>query len=143
MSKRDYYEVLGVSRSATKQELKKAFKKLAMKFHPDRNPDNQAAADKFKEAAEAYEVLSDAEKKAAYDQFGFAVSTNVAGDRIFVGARYNDGGGPNSGHVRVFDLVGTTWTQVGSDINGEAANDQFGNAVSIKNAGDRIFIGAF
>jgi len=63
MSKRDYYEVLGVSRSASKQELKKAFKKLAMKYHPDRNPDDQAAADKFKEAAEAYEVLSDAEKK--------------------------------------------------------------------------------
>ena len=70
MSKRDYYEVLGVSRSASKQELKKAFKKLAMKYHPDRNPDDQAAADKFKEAAEAYEILSDAEKKAAYDQFG-------------------------------------------------------------------------
>ena len=63
MSKRDYYEVLGVSRSASKQELKKAFKKLAMKYHPDRNQDDQAAADKFKEAAEAYEVLSDAEKK--------------------------------------------------------------------------------
>ena len=58
MSKRDYYEVLGVSRSATKQELKKAFKKLAMKYHPDRNPDDKAAAEKFKEAAEAYEILS-------------------------------------------------------------------------------------
>ena len=70
MSRRDYYDVLGVSRSATNNELKKAFKKLAMKYHPDRNPDDKEATEKFKEAAEAYEVLSDQEKKAAYDQFG-------------------------------------------------------------------------
>ena len=72
MSKRDYYEVLGVSRNASAQELKKAFKKLAMKYHPDRNPDDQSAAEKFKEAAEAYEILSDPEKKSTYDQFGHA-----------------------------------------------------------------------
>ena len=72
MSQRDYYEVLGVSRSASNTELKKAFKKLAMKYHPDRNPDDPAADEKFKEAAEAYEILSDAEKKSAYDQFGHA-----------------------------------------------------------------------
>ena len=82
MSKRDYYEVLGVSRSATKQELKKAFKKLAMKYHPDRNPDDQAAAEKFKEAAEAYEVLSDAEKKAAED-VSPGISTSI-GLRCFL-----------------------------------------------------------
>ncbi len=63
MSKRDYYDVLGVSRSASDSELKKAFKKLAMKYHPDRNPDDDSAAEKFKEAAEAYDVLSDPQKK--------------------------------------------------------------------------------
>ena len=63
MSQRDYYEVLGVSRTASDAELKKAFKKLAMKYHPDRNPDDPSANEKFKEAAEAYEILSDSEKK--------------------------------------------------------------------------------
>jgi molecular chaperone DnaJ len=67
---RDYYEVLGVSKSATAQEIKKAYRKLAMKFHPDRNPDNEEAEEKFKEASEAYEVLSDEEKRKIYDQFG-------------------------------------------------------------------------
>ena len=62
MSKRDYYDVLGVSKSASDSELKKAFKKLAMKYHPDRNPDDDSAAEKFKEAAEAYDVLSDPQK---------------------------------------------------------------------------------
>ncbi len=69
MSKRDYYDVLGVSKSASDSELKKAFKKLAMKYHPDRNPDDDSAAEKFKEAAEAYDVLSDPQKKSTYDQF--------------------------------------------------------------------------
>ena len=68
--KRDYYEILGVDRSATGSELKKAFKRLAIKYHPDKNPGNKEAEDKFKEAAEAYEVLSDQQKRTAYDQFG-------------------------------------------------------------------------
>ena len=72
MSKRDFYEVLGVSRSATPEEIKAAYRKLALKYHPDRNPGNKEAEDKFKEAAEAYEVLSDAEKRKNYDQFGHA-----------------------------------------------------------------------
>ncbi|MBO1924148.1 molecular chaperone DnaJ [Thiomicrorhabdus sp. 6S3-12] len=72
MSKRDYYEVLGVSKSASEGEIKKAYRKLAMKYHPDRNPDDKEAEDKFKEASEAYEVLSDAQKRATYDQFGHA-----------------------------------------------------------------------
>lgn len=69
-NKRDYYEVLGVGRSATADEIKKAYRKLAMQYHPDRNPDNKDAAEKFKEASEAYEVLSDTEKRQRYDQFG-------------------------------------------------------------------------
>ncbi len=70
MDKRDYYEVLGVDKSATKDDLKKAYRKLAMQYHPDRNPDDKEAEEKFKEAAEAYEVLSNDDKKARYDRFG-------------------------------------------------------------------------
>ncbi|MFT3903758.1 MAG: molecular chaperone DnaJ [Niabella sp.] len=72
MSKRDYYEVLGVSKSATAEEIKKAYRKVAMKYHPDRNPGDNEATDKFKEAAEAYEVLSDTNKRSQYDRFGHA-----------------------------------------------------------------------
>ena len=72
MSKRDYYDVLGVSKSASASEIKKAYRKLAIKYHPDKNPDDKKAEEKFKEAAEAYEVLSNAEKKQRYDQFGHA-----------------------------------------------------------------------
>lgn len=70
MNKRDYYEVLGVAKTATADEVKKSYRKIAMQFHPDRNPDNKEAEEKFKEATEAYEVLSDATKRQRYDQFG-------------------------------------------------------------------------
>ncbi len=70
MAKRDYYEVLGVAKNATEAEIKKAYRQLALKFHPDKNPGDKTAEDKFKEAAEAYEVLSNPEKKSRYDQFG-------------------------------------------------------------------------
>ena len=70
MTKRDYYKILGVNRAATQEEIKKAYRKLAMKYHPDKNPDNKDAENKFKEAAEAYEVLSDSEKREQYNQFG-------------------------------------------------------------------------
>ena len=71
-SKRDYYEVLGVGKNADKEEIKKAYRKLAVKYHPDRNPGNKEAEEKFKEATEAYEVLSDDQKRPIYDQYGFA-----------------------------------------------------------------------
>ena len=71
-SKRDYYEVLGVARNATPQELKSAYRKLAVKYHPDKNPGDKKAEENFKEAAEAYTVLADPEKRALYDQYGHA-----------------------------------------------------------------------
>ncbi len=70
MAKRDYYEVLGIAKTASDDEIKKAYRKLAMKYHPDRNPDNAEAEEKFKECAEAYEVLSDSEKRSMYDRMG-------------------------------------------------------------------------
>ncbi|MEQ1852199.1 MAG: DnaJ domain-containing protein, partial [Chthoniobacteraceae bacterium] len=70
--KHDYYELLGVERSASADEIKKAYRKLAVKFHPDKNPDDKSAEEKFKEIGAAYEILSDPEKRAAYDRFGHA-----------------------------------------------------------------------
>ena len=97
MSKRDYYEVLGVEKGASEAELKKAYRRLAMKFHPDRNPDDEKAEEKFKEATEAYEVLTDANKCAAYDQYGHAgVDPNMgAGGGGFGG--FSGGGGSFGG----------------------------------------------
>ena len=86
MAKRDYYEILGIDKSASQAEIKKAYRKQAIKYHPDKNPDNAEAEAKFKEAAEAYEVLSDENKKARYDQFGH---------QAFEGAGGFGGGGMN------------------------------------------------
>lgn len=86
MAKRDYYEILGVNKSAGADEIKKAYRKIAIKFHPDKNPDDKGAEDKFKEAAEAYEVLSSSDKKQRYDQFGHAGMN---------GGRGQGGGGMN------------------------------------------------
>ncbi|MBR51769.1 MAG: molecular chaperone DnaJ [Gammaproteobacteria bacterium] len=101
MSKRDYYEILGVSRDVSSAELKKAFKKRAMKFHPDRNPDNPEAAEKFKEAAEAYEVLSDPQKKQAYDQFGHSGVQGMGGNS-----------GPNFNDININDIFGDIFGDV-------------------------------
>ncbi|TLF53690.1 molecular chaperone DnaJ [Halomonas urmiana] len=91
MSKRDYYEVLGLERGADQKDIKKAYRRLAQKFHPDRNPDDDSAAEKFREVSEAYEVLSDGEKRAAYDQFGHAGVDGQAGGG-FGGAGAGAGG---------------------------------------------------
>ncbi len=85
MSKRDYYEVLEISKSASVEEIKKAYRKMAIKYHPDKNPGDKEAEEKFKEAAEAYEVLSDDNKKARYDQFGHAGMGGAAGGGGFGG----------------------------------------------------------
>ncbi|HAB02595.1 MAG TPA: molecular chaperone DnaJ, partial [Pseudomonas sp.] len=92
MSKRDYYEVLGVERGASEADLKKAYRRLAMKYHPDRNPGDKESEDKFKEANEAYEVLSDASKRAAFDQYGHAgVDPSMGGGGAgFGGANFSD-----------------------------------------------------
>lgn len=79
MSKRDYYEILGISKSASETEIKKAYRQMALKFHPDKNPDDKTAEEKFKEAAEAYEVLKDPNKKSKYDRFGHAGVGGAAG----------------------------------------------------------------
>src|SRR5450830_872291 len=92
MAKKDYYEVLGVNRNASDEDIKKDYRKLAMKFHPDRNPDNKDAEGKFKEAKEAYEVLSDKEKRGTYDAYGHAgVGARAGRSSVYRGAdlRYN------------------------------------------------------
>ena len=86
MAKQDYYEVLGITKSASSSEIKKAYRKMAIKYHPDKNPDDKSAEEKFKIAAEAYEILSDPDKKARYDQFGH---------QAFEGAGGFGGGGMN------------------------------------------------
>src|SRR5215208_7778929 len=78
-SQRDYYEVLGVARTANEQEIKSAYRRLAVQFHPDKNPGNKEAEEKFKEAAEAYSVLSDSEQRRRYDRFGHAGVSSSAG----------------------------------------------------------------
>ncbi|TWH77401.1 molecular chaperone DnaJ [Azomonas agilis] len=98
MAKRDYYEVLGVAKGADEAELKKAYRRLAMKYHPDRNPDDKEAEEKFKEANEAYEILSDAKKRAAYDQYGHA------------GVDPSMGGGPGAGNANFSDIFGDVFS---------------------------------
>lgn len=105
MSKRDYYEILGVAKGATADEIKKAYRKVAMQYHPDRNPGDKAAEEKFKEAAEAYEVLSDADRRGQYDRFGHA---GVSGN--------GRGGGYGSGNMEdIFSQFGDIF---GDDIFG-------------------------
>ena len=107
MSKRDYYEILGVTKSASTEEIKKAYRKVAMQFHPDRNPGDKAAEEKFKEAASADEVLSDADKKAKYDRFGHAAFSPGGG-----------GGGGFSGGMDMNDIFSQFGDVFGEDVFG-------------------------
>ena len=104
MSKRDYYEVLGVNRDASEAEIKKAYRKLAMKYHPDRNPDNPKAEEHFKEAKEAYEILSDGQKRAAYDQYGHAGVDPQAGMGGGFGG-FGSAGGFSDAFGGIFDEI--------------------------------------
>src|SRR5690554_2400133 len=122
MAKRDYYEVLGVSRGADDAELKKAFRRMAQKYHPDRNPDDKTAEEKFKEAKEAYDVLTDARKRAAYDQFGHAGVDPSMG-----------GGGPGGAG---FGAGGASF----ADIFGDVFGDIFGGGRG--RGGQRVYRGA-
>ena len=109
--KRDYYEVLGVDKNASEDEIKRAYKKLARKYHPDMNPGDKEAEEKFKEINEANEVLSDPEKKASYDQFGFAGTDPNYG----AGQGGGFGGGFDFGDLG--DIFG--WPRSGAGIRGE------------------------
>ena len=88
MSKRDYYEVLGVAKDANEDEIKKAYRKLAFQYHPDRNPDDQEAEEKFKEAAEAYDVLRDPERRSNYDRYGTADPFGSGGGHGFTSSSW-------------------------------------------------------
>lgn len=104
MAKRDYYEVLGVDKSATADQIKKAYRKKAIEFHPDKNPGDKAAEENFKEAAEAYDVLSNQEKKARYDQFGHAGMSGAAGNGGPFGGGF--GGGAGMSMDDIFSMFG-------------------------------------
>jgi molecular chaperone DnaJ len=121
MAKRDYYEVLGVAKSADEQEIKKAYRKLAMKFHPDKNPGDKAAEEKFKEAAEAYDVLSSSEKKSKYDQFGHAGMGGAAG------GGYGAGG---FGGMNMEDIFSNFGDIFGSGFGGGGSRSSGGRRVN-------------
>jgi molecular chaperone DnaJ len=122
MAKRDYYEVLGVAKNASEADIKKAYRRLAMKHHPDRNPDDKGAEAKFKEANEAYEILSDAQKRAAYDQFGHAgVDPSAAAGARGAGGFYGAGAGGASFADIFGDVFGDIFGGGGGGRRGQGA----------------------
>src|SRR5580698_8934286 len=114
VSKADYYEVLGVSRDVSDQELKSAYRKQALKYHPDRNPGDHVSEEKFKQASEAYQVLCDADKRAAYDRYGHAGLGGQSG-----------GGNPFAGGVDIGDIFGDLFGEMfGTGGNGQRGSRQ-------------------
>ena len=118
MSKRDYYEVLGISKNASEAEIKKAYRQMAIKYHPDKNPDDKTAEDKFKEAAEAYEVLSNPEKRQRYDRFGHQGVGGAAG------------GGFGGGGMNMDDIFSQFGDIFGSGFGGFGGGQSRGRRVS-------------
>jgi len=127
MSKRDYYEILGISKNASDDEIKKAYRKLAIKYHPDKNPGDKIAEEKFKEISEAHEVLSDKQKRARYDQFGHAGVNGAAGGNPFGGAGNPFGGSNPFGNGGSFNF----------DFGGSGFEDILGNIFGFGGAGTR------
>jgi molecular chaperone DnaJ len=133
MSKRDFYDILGVTKNATAEEIKKAYRKLAIKYHPDKNPDDKSAEDKFKEGAEAYEVLSNPEKKQRYDQYGHAGVGGAAGG----------GGGYGGGGMNMEDIFSQFGDIFGGGGGGGSPFDSFfGGGQSRGGGGRRVAKGS-
>ncbi len=146
MAKRDYYEILGVAKGVSEADLKKAYRRVAMKYHPDRNPDDKDAEEKFKEASEAYEVLSDENKRAAYDQYGHAGLEGAGGmGGGFGGGGFSDifgdvfgdifgggGGGRRGGPARGSDLRYTLELSLEDAVKGTSVKIKVPTLVSCK-----------
>ena len=144
MSKRDYYEVLGVGKNADSKDIKQAYRRVAMKYHPDRNPEGADAPDRFKEASEAYEILSDREKRNAYDQFGHAgVNPQVGRNGGFsgnfsdifgdvFGDIFGSGGRQRGGPQRGSDLRYTLEISLEDAVRGAAVKIRVPTLVSCK-----------
>ena len=130
MAKRDYYEVLGVERSASADEIKKAYRKAALKYHPDKNPGDKEAEEKFKEAAEAYDVLSNPDKKARYDQFGHAGMNGPAG-----GGTYSSGG---FSMEDIFSQFGDIFGDMGFGGRGRSRRSR-GGAMMVRGSDQRFW----
>ena len=129
-NKRDYYEVLGVEKGASAEEIKKSYRKKAMKYHPDRNPGDKEAEEKFKELGEAYEVLSDDDKRARYDQFGFAgVDPNYGAGQGGYGGGFGGGFGGFGGFGDFGDIFG--------DLFGGGSSRRT-NAQTVPRRGDNV-----
>src|ERR1017187_3371737 len=121
MAKRDYYEILGIPRGASEEEIKKAYRKSAIKFHPDKNPGDKKAEDSFKEAAEAYEVLSNPEKRQRYNQFGHAANASSAS---------GSGGGHYGGGMNMDDIFSQFGDIFGGGFSGGGSSRGGGRRVN-------------